>query len=336
MYLDTIVDGRAPTRKVVLLSNLKAELRTWIPITNVYRSIYSFSRLDKDGRPDWSSAVLDTIYLDVDIMNSEGKLHDENLMPRIIKWLNEKDYKRTYLFTGGGYGISIDVADATKERIYTAHYYLRGELDFNIDKAAIDLARGKRMVPSYNFHKKSFVSYVTEQEAGFPFMEVFKKFQHPGSVQVVPTIYGAKPWSLLDVKSRGKQYTASDPGPLNDARNEVGIVDIEKKYGKVCDTVIKLARQDHVTHQERFFLILYLKDVMNVPYSEITTVFHALIGDKRDFQHSIAEQQARYAYSAHTKFNPKIFKMFGYCPGSCSACTDMIDENSSIIEGVLM
>lgn len=336
MYVDTIVEGRCPTRKVVLLRNLKREMKKWVTICNSYRSIYTFSRLNPDGRPDWKSAKLDVIYLDVDVLNSKGELHDEGEMEKIIEWLRETCYSRKYYFTGGGYGVEIDVSNANRDRMYTAHYYLRGELDFNIDKAAIDIARGRRLVPSYNFTKKAYSSFITEEEALLPFNIIHSQFQDPSLIRTNPIIYGSIPWSLLDVKSSGKQYTLHDPGPILEAREEIGIKEIEKRYGKICDTVIRISRQDHVSHQERFFLILYLKDVLLVPYSKFTAVFRALIGNKADYEHSIGEQQGRYAYGKNTSFNPKIFKMLGECPHDCTDCIDRMKDTEDILEGLML
>lgn len=336
MYVDTIVEGRSPTRKVVPLSKLRAEMRKWVTITNSYRSIYTFSHLDPRGRPAWDTAKLNVIYLDVDVMNSKGELHDEEEMAKIIKWLRKTNYSRKYYYTGGGYGVEIDVVDAKKDRLYTAHYYLRGELGFNIDKAAIDIARGRRMVPSYNFTKGAYTSFITEEEALLPFKTLHAQFQKPSMVRVNPIIYGSRAWSLLGVKSEGKQYTSHDPGPILEAREEIGIKEIEKRYGKICDTVLRIARQPHVSHQERFFLILYLKDVLLVPYSEFATVFHALIGNDVDYAHSIGEQQGRYAYGRGTNFNPKIFKMLGECPHDCNDCVDRMNEINDILDGIML
>ena len=337
VYVDTIVEGRIPVRKVFPLSRVRDELKRWVGITNVYRSIYTFSMIDPMGRPDWNTANLDVIYLDVDVLDSRGKLHDEDAMEKITKWLDQTGYRRHYLFTGGGFGVVINVSDAKKERIYNAHYYLRADLDFNIDKAAIDLARGHRFVPSYNFSKGAYVSYISEQEAGLPFREIHSRYQTPGSIQTNPIYYGEEIWSLKNVSSSGKHFTMNDPGPINSIRSEKEIADVERCHGKVCDTILRLARQDHVSHQERFFIILYIKDVLCVPYAMFADVFNAIMGNKEDMNHSINdEQQGRYAYARHTKFNPRIFKMYGECPEDCICCQRQIEENRELMESILL
>ena len=329
-YMDTIIDGRSPTRLALPLDLGLRELKKWAPMCNVYRSIYGFNRLTAEGAPDWASAVLNTIALDVDVLSTKVGLHDETLIRDVVTWLRQKDYSREYVFTGGGFNVFIGTENATKEKLYEAHYYLRNDLGFALDKAAIDVARGTRFVPSYNFTKRSFVAYITEEEALLPFQTLHKMFQKPRKGRVAPL--GTTKWDLKGIKSGYAAHVAVDPGPIEEARADVGIQEIEKKYGKICDTILSIARQKTVSHQERFFLILYIKDVLKVPYEDFTPVYKFMMNGNGDYVHSVrAEQQPRYAYSRGTCFNPMIFKKFGYCPRGCTQCTDMMDDDRELM-----
>ena len=332
-YMDTIIEGRSPTRLALPLNQGITELKKWAPICNVYRSIYYFNRLNAEAAPDWSSAVLNTIALDVDVLSTKVGLHDETLIRDIVTWLQKEDYSREYVFSGGGFNVFIGIENATKEKLYEAHYYLRNNLGFALDKAAIDIARGTRFVPSYNFNKRSFVAYITEEEALLPFQTLHKMFQKPRKGRV-PKL-GQRLWELKGLKSGYAAHVAVDPGPIEEARADVGFQEIEKKYGKICDTILSIGRAKTVSHQERFFLILYIKDVLKVPYEDFTPVYKFIMNGNGDYVHSVrAEQQPRYAYSRGTRFNPLIFKKFGYCPRGCTACMDMMDEDRELMRCV--
>lgn len=332
MYMDTIVEGRAPTRKVVLEKNMWKEIKWWVPRCNVYVSVYKFSSLLPTGRPDWNTSELDKIWIDVDIMDSRGNVK-KNPMPDIVKWLNENDYKRHYRFTGGGFHVFVGIKNATRDKLYTAHYNLRSDKGFDIDKSAIDIARGTRPVPSFNFNKKCYVSNVTEEET-LDFDECRRKYSTMENVNMDIISYGSREWDLANLNSSSIRYVGVDPGPIQEAREDLEIDEIEKKYGKICDTVVKIATQEHVSHHERYFIVLYIKDVLKVPYDEFTSVYKTLL-NKSDYIHSLSEEQARYAYSGTRVFNPKVFKMLGECPMDCTECIDTMEMWNDVLGGVL-
>jgi len=330
------VEGRNPVKRVVLSTKVIEDVRKWVPLCNVYRSVYSFDRLAPNGRPDWNSAKLDVLYLDVDLLDSEGVYHDEDLPARIAEWLNKENYRRCYMFTGGGYHVLVDVENATKERIYTAHYYLRCDLGFPLDKSAIDIERGVRIIPSYNFNKRAYTSYATEADFINSFIVVHDRFSKLCNTSKIPIYYGDNKWNLGSVTATASPHKGCDPGPIAMAREDATFNDIEREYGKICDTLISLARQDHVSHQERFFIILYMKDIMRVPYSDFTRVYKAIIGNGRDFEHSLGEQQARYGYMYDTHFNPTIFKMYGLCREDCNECLEQKAEYDKLLDGLFL
>jgi hypothetical protein len=325
-YMDTIIEGRSPTRRALPVAIGIAELKKWTAVCNVYRSIYSFERLTSEGSPDWASAVLPCICLDVDVLNARGEIHDPDLIAKIVEWARKEDYEREYVFTGGGFNVFVFVENATKERLYQAHYFLRNDLKFNLDKAAIDIARGTRFVPSYNFNKKAFVGYVSEEECLMPFKNLHDSFQRPRKGR--PPRPGTSKWNLAGIESSYASHVMVDPGVIDESRGSLDFQEIEKKYGKVCDTIIGLGNTKHVAHQERFFVILYIKDVLKVPYEDFTPVYKSLMRCNGDYAHSTrVEQQPRYAYGRGTRFNPTAFKKFGYCPRECHECEERMKED---------
>lgn len=329
MYVDTIIPRRRPGRKVAKLENLTKIMIKWAKMCDVYHSIYFFSKINENGRPDWKSADLSTIMLDIDVINSDGNMHDENSIKETIEFLREKNFTRHYKFTGGGYNVFVQIENGSQESIREAHFYLRNDLELVIDKAAIDIKRGTRYVPSYNFAKKSFVGYITEEQALKPFHETWKIFQKPRKTK--PIFYGDKKWKIGGLSSGYAKSVVFDPGPLEKARNEKNINQIEMKYGKVCDVILSIARQERVSHHERFFIILYIKDVLLVPYSEFSCVYKAILGNSRDYNHSILEGQPRSAYSRNTRFRPILFKKYGYCPKNCTRCEERMKENREMM-----
>ena len=74
--------------------------------------------------------------------------------------------------------------------------------------------------------------------------------------------------------------------------------------------------------------------MLSVPYSDFSRVYKAVMGNESDYIHSQQEQQARYAYGKDYNFNPKIFKMYGYCPLECDECIETMEFNKEIMSGV--
>jgi len=139
-----------------------------LPFFNLYSSVYHFEKLnDFNGRirPDYNSAVVDKIFLDLD----GEKAYDYAII--IHEFLESKKIYHLITFSGGGFHIyiftkPIDNESGDKKRMYLAAFcnYLEAKLDVRVDPLTIgDLTQMARIPNTYNFKRKKWCIPLTEK-----------------------------------------------------------------------------------------------------------------------------------------------------------------------------
>ncbi len=287
--------------------------------TNIYTSLYAFDKINSNGKPDYDSARITHIFLDLDngaCFENVKKLH---------QYLIEQQLIHTMFFSGAGFHVYVgtkypNFLQNKKAAIFNAVVDICDKLGLkiginehsDIDAHAIgNLAQLVRVPNTWNIKRKRFCIsiYALDLIADFDYiLHESQKQRNP----IFKTIYGSK---YLDLTPYDKEKTERVDLPEFKLEEKSGIeVDVDK----FLPCIKSLLNRKVLKHRERFLIILYCKE-LGLPMQDSISLLQKYLSP-RIFYHSIKEEhQPLFIYKRADLLFPSCNKLKeeGYCIDGC-------------------
>lgn len=301
----------------------------------IHISIYSFSTVSKD-KPDYESAIIDKIYLDIDPPNWLIQVR------KVFNWCDENDILSIYVMSGGGSHIYMFCKETVKYKrscVYNFQSYLEDILDIKIDaQVKGDLSRTLRVPETFNFKRSRYCMYLdkdlifnhTEEEI-YKLAEIYPLYR-PKEI-----VYGNK---LLDLESFDKEefiYSSRAVINVNVDNDLLGNDELKKlniPFEKFPPCVRSWLNNEDLRHMGRFELVLYLRDQLvtklPIPFKVIVSILKSFLSNHRWLHCSTDLRLPGCSEGERLKpiiyaFSNRNYKMYscyqlrdlGLCPASC-------------------
>ena len=238
---------------------------------NLYTSVYSFSHIKENMRPDYSSAIIDKMYFDLDGYDSHSQIKIFH------EYLKEKNIRHYMQFSGRGFNMFVftEKEDLENKRIAlrSCQKEILKEIGIPIvrvtkenrdsesgcDKQILgDLARVCRLPCTFNLRGKRFCIPLSEKTLYLNLDEIHKiaKKQPCGKL----SIYGK---NKLSLKEYDKEEYDIDYAAILD--KEIQITD--SKIDLYLPCIRNICRNENPGQYERFALVCWLSEELRWGFS---------------------------------------------------------------------
>ena len=289
--------------------------------TTFFTSLYSFTELNPvKNRGIYSSAVINKIFLDSD-------KHSLAVIKSLHQYCMDKDYIHCFFFSGRGFHYYIGATGELKNKkgaVTNAQMKICDDLKFklgangdsDIDSHVIgNLAQLVRVPNSYNIKRKAYCIPLKKSDLT-TIEHVVEKAQKP---QLGISVYGHKYLDLTPFDSEPilQEYDVSveSPGVSLSADK------VNKESFPVCIRSIMTDRL--INHKERYYLIVYLRD-LGLDLSSVIEFLRKNLSSK-EFSHCVlTERQPYFIFKRNdlvfphcdTLFKEGVCKNDGKCRGT--------------------
>jgi len=349
LYWETGISGRIPYRRFFRgWERAYANCRWFVqnqPRRDVHVGVYGCKALRKDGLeagfrrsllPDYRTAVVDKIFLDVDCHDEakEAEFHaDINLLE---EYLDAEEIRRRWVFTGGGIYYLI-AANGKPENVDNAVFHFLTKIIKHqmVDPVAFDVARTRRFPGSYHAKRGCWVIPIDSSELSLSLHDLRLLAQSPragigkGAGRYELEIDMLERCTTRSSVTLGKYERSIVPEEKEKVLEEYGI-DWEHDF---CDAMKSIITRENVSNFERIQLLKYLNAVVKVPFVDVVdknktvmNLVYNLLDDKKKAAHSVAMAEAENVYKRDRTFHPYKLRALGYCPEGCSTCLDRRQE----------
>ena len=281
----------------------------------VFTSLYSFERINSDGKADYDSARIRHIFFDLDngqSFESIKKLHN---------YFIENGLRHMMFFSGGGFHMYLAVKYPNylknkKASIFNAVVEICDKLglkigineDYDIDAHAVgNLAQLVRVPNTYNLKRKRFcipLSHLDLLSSPECIRDLAKK------QRICLDIYGK---NYFDLKPYDREPVIKIDFPAGTFDGEVGLDKIDIEKFPPC--IKSLLSKRLLRHRERFFIISYCKEI-GMPIKDTILLLRKYLTPKT-FHHCIRQEcQPMWVYRRGDLSFPSCrrLQIEGYCP----------------------
>ena len=257
---------------------------------NCFTTVYSFTESREDGRLNYESAIIDKIFFDFDTIDciDEGiSLHE---------FLMEKDLKHSFLWSGGG--LHCYIYTDNKEAIHKKSAIKNAQIfftEFNGKKLKLDqkvvgdICRLGRIPNTWNLKRKKYCIPITvgDMKKGREHLEEKAKKQNTEF-----SFYGVKLLNLDRFDYPNNDFSDD----LQDFKLPDKIETDDDLFNKIPDCIKFLLLKGDCDHNERFPIILYLKDALNYTKAETIEVLKKYLTEKKFYHCIFEERQVEHLY----------------------------------------
>lgn len=264
-------------RKVV---NNEAEFFTEVERLNrnqpVYTSVYSFETMRNNPNPessrrvipDYSSAIVDKIYFDLD---PQIKMRDGTIIEcdpygdaqKIHKWCTDNNIRHIINFTGGGLAAFIFTKVTSLKfkasALENAQRLIANQLMVQMDPAIVgDLARITRVQNTYNIKRKRFCISLLEEDMHKSYDEVRELARSPRRVE--NQMMGD---NLLDITPLDKSLMFERPKEevITRTFSDADLDTLSEDVGWFPICVKRMLAEVNVKNRERMDVITFCRDM---------------------------------------------------------------------------
>ena len=286
---------------------------------NVFTSLYSFDEIKSTGKPNYDSAKITHLFLDLDNGNAyknAKKLHD---------YLDSEELIHVMAFSGGGFHIYIAVEypnfiENKKAAIFNAVTNISDKVGLKIgidEHSDIDahtignIAQLVRVPNTYNIKRKRYcipISRAIFEEGLDAIQEWAQKPNMPFS-----SFYGRKYFDLIPFdREPDVQYRI--PMEISDDSIGIDYLNVEK----FVPCILNLLTKRLISHKCRYYIILYCRE-QGLPLKDTISLLKKYL-DPRTFHHCVNEEkQPMFIYKRGDIGFPSCAKLEseGLCVKKC-------------------
>lgn len=342
MYYETFIPYRNPKRKFFEGFNRTWQNAKWWSKGGFdsYISCYGYKKLIRDGRsrgferdllPDYTSAKIDKVLLDIDFIDPAGNFRDVSIDARKIdRWASKNDYRRRWTFTGGGYHCLISARGSTSN-VESSHYYLANKLGVRIDNGASHTAIFRRVPGSRNTKRKCYVIPIAKEDLVLKYGDLIQMAQSPRKPGTKFTV-GKETWFIesIEVSNCKREFKKKYSRKVNVKEKNKILEDYGLDWEiDFCPAIKHLITKEAPGNLDRLIIIRYLKSVLHVPFvsvldenKTVMNLLYNILDNKNKAMHSIKSKESECIYKRDRKFHPYKLRMQGLCPHGCNKCLE--------------
>ena len=275
---------------------------------NLYEVIYAYNDV-----PSNETAIVDKIFLDFDPGEDMTFFYHARA---VAKYLHDNDVEFYIRFSGRGFHIYINLNDAElknpKMAIRQYVYDLHQCTDTESDPAVVgDLRRPARLINTMNLKTQRYCIPITYDELqNKTYQEIYDMGRHQRKVDDF-IVAGHK----LDISAWDGATVTFDHKPQTVSTVKVKVMD------KFPPCINECLQDPHLSHMERFQLILFFRD-LGYTEEEIEALFYEHLDDEKFHHMMYEEHQIQNVYSKDYTFSSCYTqKINGFCPSeTCTGC----------------
>lgn len=273
---------------------------------SLYTNVYNFTKTKGDSfYPDYDSAVIDRIYVDVDVRIKEDGVW-KNIpayehMLRVHEWAKKNDYIHFPRCTGTGYDIVI-VTDPNsfiknkKQCVGNAQRWLCKELEIETDPQVIgDIARIHRIDNTFN-PKESARRYCIPLDPEIIYLGEPRIFDIAKEQRFSSNWYGTKYWNIEEFDSAEVKFN-NIPTNTTMQIDESQFTDLSDK---TPPCIKNLLSRKELNWKERRNVILYLRD--NAYFQDETIAILKKHLTPKKFLHCLKSERQPYHLYRNEKY----------------------------------
>lgn len=258
---------------------------------NVYTSLYSFTKLKADGKPDYDTAKIHHLFFDLD---------NGNYLRNAIKldqYLKRKDLAHTIIFSGGGIHIYVAVEPTIlknkKATILNAITKIADDIglkigingDSDLDGHTVgNIAQLVRVPCTFNIKRKKFCIPLSD---GYLYtdwdLETLYKEALKDPINKSLQIIGK---NMIDLSNYDREPQSIYEMPPIDY-SSVGIDNLNDEKFLPC--IKNLLAKKLIKHRERYIVITYFKEI-GLPLADSIILLRKYLSPKT-FQHCVNEER---------------------------------------------
>lgn len=274
------------------LEHLNEHIEKFISKTDIHISIYSFFTLTRDGgilKPDYESAKIDKVFLDLDEgswINNMKDLHNWCMDEDILHRMHLSSYVGGHFFIGCNPRIQFK-----KTTLYNFQGYLSKKFNIILEKGIStmgDIARSFRVSNTYNFKRYCYCIPLKEEELqkikneNDPYLKELTL--HPRKEEESKFWYGNKLVNLSSFDKETYLYKIKRRTTLNIDKllsnkelNEMKII-----YDKFPPCIRSWMSMDWLGYKIRYLLILYLREqnIIELNDTEIVSILKSVVSEE--------------------------------------------------------
>lgn len=286
--------------------------------TTCFTSLYAYDTINSNGKPDYESARITHIFLDLDNGNSREsviKLHD---------YLMKNDLLHTMFFSGGGYHLYAATRHPNflknkKSAIFNAVTDISDKVGLKIginEHSDIDahtvgnIAQLVRVPNTWNFKRKKYCIPINETHLQ-SLQELEYSYDHQNNWV---TNYGH---TYLDLEPYDREPDVKYRMPEIDYGDSIGIENININSFLPCIKRL-LTEKFNKGHRYRFYIITYCKE-LGLPLKDTIMLLKKYL-EPRTYHHCCSEErQPIFIYRRGDLCFPSCQKLRseGLCVGNC-------------------
>lgn len=339
MYWETGVKGRKPFRKYFHgWKRAYQNVMFWAKTKrDVYMSVYGFKELIYNGRdynylrnvlPDYDTVVVDKIFLDIDMHDKDGEDVIMSDVLSIEKFLDGKNIRRRWVFSGGGFHCLIK-AEGNSDMVDNGVFYMMGLCDkASVDEGVFDIQRVRRVPGTFNKKRGLWCINISldDIDEGLDYIREIAKRRRFDTFPVGEEALYLDELPDVDsprIRRIGARSSVRDIGDRKEVLDMYGL-DWDVDF---CDTMKAIIMKESVSNFERLQLIRYLRCVVCMPYVDcenkklsVPNFLYNILEDKSKASHCVRMMEAEAIYRRGRVFHPYKLKKLGYCPEDCEEC----------------
>jgi hypothetical protein len=257
--------------------------------TTCFTSLYAFDKINFDGKPDYDSARITHIFIDLD--NGQSR---ENIV-KLHDYLMKNDLLHTMFFSGGGYHCYVatkypNFLKNKKSAIFNAVTDVSDKVGLKIginEHSDIDahtvgnIAQLVRVPNTWNFKRKKYCIPINETHLQ-SLQELEYSYDHQNNWV---TNYGHE---YLDLESYDREPDVKYRMPEVDYGDSIGIENININSFLPCIKRL-LTEKFNKGHRHRFYIITYCKE-LGLPLKDTIMLLKKYL-EPRVYHHCCTEER---------------------------------------------
>jgi len=299
----------------------------------IYISVYSFSSYH-NNKPDYESAIIDKIYLDIDPPNWLNQVR------KVFNFCKLKNIMSIYTMSGGGSHIFLFCKSNIQYKrscIFNFQSYLENELGILIDpQSKGDLTRTFRIPGTFNYKRNRYCIYMDEKLIfNTPENEIYKIAEKYPTYKPGKIVYNNKLVNLNYFDKEEYLYTGKNSTNINGelyTKSELNKFNIP--FNKFPNCVRSWIKDPKLGYKGRFCLTVYLRDQqitdIPIPFKIIVSIFKNFLDEDTWLHcatktklpnHNIPENlkpiKKAYSNRDYKMYSCVQLQNLGLCPTTC-------------------